>query len=210
VFHLLKKISISVLVIGLSSSVFAAKQLGKELQDYVNQLKTFEADFVQTQPDEARFITNTSIGHFKLDRPGNLTWDYFKPDEQKIVVDGKNLWVYDLDLDQVTVRPIADVKADLPISWLLYNEPIEDNFTIIESNNSSGVKWFNLTPKAATFFQSIEVGMKDGEMHEVWMYQSDDNITKVKFSNIQSNHVIPYQDFQFSMPDGADLVGEPL
>jgi len=190
-------------------NVQAKEKLGKELQDYVNQLKTFEADFVQTQPDEALFTTNTSVGHFKLNRPGQLTWEYFKPEEQKIVVDGPNLWVYDMDLDQVTVRPIEDLKAELPLSWLLYQEPIEQKFKIIESSNKSGTKWFNLTPKQATYFQSIEVGMKNGEMTDVWVYQGPENITKVKFDNIESNQVIPYQNFQFQVPEGADLVGTP-
>ncbi|MDX1352914.1 MAG: outer membrane lipoprotein chaperone LolA [Thiomicrorhabdus sp.] len=182
---------------------------GKDLQDYVNQLQTFKADFVQTQPDEAVFTLNKSTGHFELNRPGQLTWQYFQPDEQKIVVDGVNLWVHDLDLDQVTVRPINDVKAELPLSWLLYKEPIQDKFTIIESGDKSGLRWFNLTPKQATYFQSIEVGMKDGEMVEVWMYQGPDNITKVKFTNIQSNLVIPYKHFQFQLPEGVDLIGTP-
>jgi len=209
------KASISVLIISssllFSSQVFAKKDnLGADLQNYVNQLQTFKADFVQTQPDEEVFSTNTSIGHFELNRPGQLVWEYAKPNEQKIVVDGKNLWVYDEDLDQVTVRPIDDVKAELPLSWLLYKEPIQSKFMIIESGDKSGTKWFNLTPKQPTYFQSIEVGMKDGEMTQVWMYQSADNITKVSFSNIQSNQVIPYKTFQFKLPEGADLVGEPL
>ena len=138
-----------------------------------------------------------------------MTWEYFKPEEQKIVVDGPNLWVYDMDLDQVTVRPIEDLKAELPLSWLLYQEPIEQKFKIIESPNKSGTKWFNLTPKQATYFQSIEVGMKNGEMTDVWVYQGPENITKVKFDNIESNQVIPYQNFQFQVPEGADLVGTP-
>ena len=193
----------------ISTQANGKEKPGKDLQDYVNQLQTFKADFVQTQPDEALFTLNKSTGHFELNRPGQLTWQYFQPEEQKIVVDGTNLWVYDLDLDQVTVRPINDVKAELPLSWLLYKEPIQDKFTIIESGDKSGLRWFNLTPKQATYFQSIEVGMKDGEMVEVWMYQSSDNITKVKFTNIQSNQVIPYTHFQFQLPEGADLVGTP-
>lgn len=201
---------IFILLCLLPLSIQAEQNLGKQLQDYVNQLKTFKADFVQTQPDEATFSTNTSIGHFELNRPGQLTWEYFKPEEQRIVVDGLNLWVYDMDLDQVTVRPIDDVKAELPLSWLLYQEPIQDKFDIIESGNENGMKWFNLTPKQATYFQSIEVGMRDGEMQEVWMYQSADNITKVRFSNIESNLVIPYKNFQFQLPEGADLIGTPL
>lgn len=201
------------LVVLIASLLFAnqatASGKGEALQDYVNQLQTFKADFVQTQPDEAVFALNTSTGHFELNRPGQLVWEYFQPEEQKIVVDGPNLWVHDLDLDQVTVRPIDDVKAELPLSWLLYREPIQSKFMIIESGDKNGLHWFNLTPKQATYFQSIEVGMKDGEMVEVWMYQSSDNITKVRFTNIQSNLVIPYKTFQFQVPEGADLVGTP-
>ena len=197
----------------MTSLLFAnqvmANNTGQALQDYVNQLQTFKADFVQTQPDEAVFALNTSTGHFELNRPGQLVWEYFQPEEQKIVVDGPNLWVHDMDLDQVTVRPIDDVKAELPLSWLLYREPIQSKFMIIESGDKNGLHWFNLTPKQATYFQSIEVGMKDGEMVEVWMYQSSDNITKVRFTNIQSNLVIPYKTFQFQVPEGADLVGTP-
>lgn len=192
-----------------SNQILAKDKPGQALQDYVNQLQTFKADFVQTQPDEALFTLNKSTGHFELSRPGQLTWQYFQPEEQKIVVDGKNLWVYDMDLEQVTVRPIDDVRAELPLSWLLYKEPIEDKFTIIESGDKNGLRWFNLAPKQATYFQSIEVAMKDGEMVEVWMYQSADNITKVKFANILSNQVIPYKNFQFQLPEGADLVGTP-
>jgi len=197
----------------MTSLLFAnqvmANNTGQALQDYVNQLQNFKADFVQTQPDETVFSLNTSTGHFELNRPGQLVWEYYQPEEQKIVVDGPNLWVHDLDLDQVTVRPIDDVKAELPLSWLLYKEPIQSKFNIIESGDQSGMHWFNLTPKQATYFQSIEVGMKDGEMVEVWMYQSADNVTKVRFTNIQSNLVIPYKTFQFQVPEGADLVGTP-
>lgn len=192
-----------------TSAVFSAENVVTELQRYVNQLKTYEAQFIQTQPDESLFSLNTSTGYFKLDRPGKLIWEYYTPEEQKIVVDGENLWVYDMDLDQVTVRPIEDVKAELPLSWLLYQEPIEDKFSIIKSNTVDGLTWYNLTPKQATYFQSIEVAIRDGEMQQVWMYQAADNITKVRFNKIKSNQVIPYQQFNFKLPEGADLIGTP-
>lgn len=201
----------NMLVLGMLpfSNVSAASNVGTELQKYVNNLKTYEAKFVQTQPDDTLFTLNTSTGYFKLDRPGKLLWQYYSPEEQKIVVDGPNLWVYDTDLDQVTVRPIDDVKAELPLSWLLYKEPIEDKFTIIENKTANGMTWFNLAPKQATYFQSIEVGIKNGEMQEVWMYQDADNVTKVRFTSIKSNQVIPLQNFNFQLPEGADLIGTP-
>ncbi len=192
-------------LLGLSSNAFAESAL----QTYVNNLKTFSADFVQIQPDEALFEENRSTGHFELNRPGKLVWEYFKPEPQRIVVDGVNLWVFDKDLDQVTVRPIADIKGDIPLSWLLFSEQIESKFTIIDVGMRAGKHWYNLTPIKGTYFQSIEVGMRDGEMAEVWMYQSIDNIIKVTFKNIKSNTVIPSKAFQFDLPKGVDLIGQP-
>lgn len=180
------------------------------LQAYVNNLKTFSADFEQIQPDETVFAINKSAGHFQLNRPGQLVWQYTTPTPQKIVIDGVNLWVFDEDLDQVTVRPIEDIKGDIPLSWILYSENIEDKFTILDAGHRNGMDWYNLTPKNSTYFQSIEVGMKEGEMAEVWMYQTADNITKVRFYNIESNLVIPLKNFQFHVPEGVDLVGEAL
>jgi outer membrane lipoprotein carrier protein len=180
------------------------------LQEYVNNLKTFSADFEQIQPDESVYALNKAEGSFQLNRPGQLVWKYDTPIPQKIVIDGVNLWVFDEDLDQVTVRPIEDIKGDIPLSWILYDENIEDKFTILDAGHRNGMDWYNLVPKRATYFQSIEVGMKAGEMSEVWMYQSADNITKVHFYNIESNHVIPLKNFQFNVPEGVDLVGEAL
>mgnify|MGYP000178643112 CR=1 FL=1 len=193
------------LLLSLSNSVYAENSL----QTYVNNLKTFSADFEQIQPDEALFELNKSFGHFELNRPGQLVWEYLKPEPQKIVVDGANLWVFDKDLDQVTVRPVADIKGDIPLSWLLYSEQIESKFNIIDGGERAGQHWYNLTPKKATYFQSIEVGMLNGEMVEVWMYQGPDNVIKVRFKNIESNLVIPLEAFQFQLPEGIDLIGEP-
>ncbi len=195
---------------GLMGAMLAQAQVST-LQTYVNHLKTFSAKFEQIQPDETVFALHKSTGYFKLKRPGQLVWKYDSPNPQKIVIDGVNLWVFDEDLDQVTVRPVDDIKSDIPLSWILYDdEPIESKFNIIEVGDRNGLTWYNLTPKKSTYFQSIEIGMKEGEMTEVWMYQTADNITKVRFYNIESNHVIPLETFRFQPPEGVDLVGEAL
>lgn len=203
-----KSIGLSVLVSGLMlwGSVALAQS---ELQSYVNQLKTFTATFEQIQPDEERFQLNQSSGYFQLQRPGKLVWHYEKPESQKIVVDGVNLWVQDDDLEQVSVRPIDDVRSEIPLSWLLYDEPIEERFTIIESGSKESMHWFNLKPKQATYFQSIEIGLKDGQMREVWMYQGPDNVTKVRFANIQSNQALNPEVFVYRIPGHFDLIGQP-
>ncbi len=178
------------------------------LQNYVNQLQTFSAQFEQVQPDEERFTLNEAKGYFKLQRPGQMLWVYQQPDSQKIVVDGVNLWVQDDDLEQISVRPINDIRAEIPLSWLLYDERIEKRFHILQAGERRGMQWYNLAPKEATYFQSIEIGMADGQMREVWMYQSADNITKVRFINIKENQPLSPSEFRVTVPENYDLVGQ--
>ncbi len=192
-----------------SAQAASQAELVKPLQDYVDNLKTFSADFVQVQPDESTFAMNESKGHFDLKRPGKLYWHYETPEPQTIVMDGVNLWVYDEDLDQVTVQPVSDVKKDIPLGWLLFDEPIAKKFDIIYSKESDGVEWFNLSPKETTYFQSLDVGLKAGHMVSVVMYQSADNVTKVTFHHIQENHLLTDSYFQFVPPLGVDLIGTP-
>lgn len=197
-------------VIAAGFGLFLSGQAWAEpvLQTYVNQLKTFSANFEQIQPDEERFQVNRSSGYFILQRPGKLVWHYLTPEPQKIVVDGVNLWVQDDDLEQISVRPINDIKAEIPLSWLLYDEPIESRFDILDAGQRKGMQWFNLQPKEATYFQSIEIGMADGKMKEVWMYQSSDNITKVRFVDIEENQPVSPSEFLVTVPKNYDLVGQ--
>lgn len=204
----IRRFSKSLLFAGFGTLLSSQVLADNALQTYVNQLTTFSANFEQIQPDEALFSANRASGYFKLQRPGKLLWVYQEPEPQKIVVDGANLWVQDDDLEQVSVRPIRDVKADIPLSWLLYDEKIESRFKIIKSGSASGMQWFNLTPKQATYFQSIEIGLDKGQMKEVWMYQSADNITKVRFKDIQENQAIAPAEFRMGVPENFDLVGQ--
>lgn len=177
------------------------------LQTMLNQLKTYSADFVQERPEEHFFRVQRASGTFDLKRPGKMRWDYHRPDEQQIVIDGTHLWVYDVDLAQVSVRPVADIQSDIPLAWILFNDAIENTYRVIPAGERGGLQWVNLRPRQATFFQSVEIGLKDGVMHEVWMYQSSDNITKVKFTNIRVNEPISERAFQFVPPMGTDVVG---
>lgn len=179
------------------------------LQTFVNGLKTFSAQFQQVTPESDLFQSPKKIGNFELNRPGQLVWEYTQPAGQKILVDGKNLWVYEKDLDQLTVRPLEEIQADLPLSWLLFKENIEDKFDILAAGERKGASWYNLLPKEATYFQSIEVALQDGKMVEVWMYEGPDNITKVTFSNIQVNHDLPAGTFKLLVPNGTDVIGQP-
>lgn len=196
----------------LIASVFALQVGGleakaKELQDFLDQLKTFSADFVQTKEEEEFFRVDTSKGTFDLARPGLMRWDYNTPDEQHIIVDGERVWVHDVPLKQASAYSLQDIGQEIPLAWLLFDTPIAETYKIIPAGGRAGMVWYNLQPKARTFFQSIEIGVRKGVMQEVWLYQDRDNITKVKFENIQINQPIPTRAFEFYVPQGVDLIG---
>lgn len=192
----------------ISSAPGLVLAASSSLQLMIDQLQTYSAEFVQERPEEHFFRVERATGTFDLTRPGKMRWDYHTPDEQQIVVDGKHVWVYDIDLAQVSVRPVADIQADIPLAWLLFNEPIEKSYQIIPAGSRDGLTWFNLRPRGNTFFQSIEIGLKDGVMYAVWMYQTSDNITKVRFNNVRVNERIPSRAFEFTPPQGTDVVGQ--
>lgn len=208
--QLLTWTALLVLTLGSWQAQAAEKSKIETLHHFLANLHTFKANFVQTQPDEALFQLNKSTGYVELSRPGKLVWVYKKPDHQEIISDSMNLWVFDPDIDQVTVRPLSSVQTDFPLRWLLYNDTIESNFNILPETVKDGVSWYNLTPKDSTFFQSLEVAIKGDKLVQIWMYQSMDNVTKVKFTDIQQNMPIASSRFDFKPPEGVDVIGQQV
>ncbi len=194
----------------ISTGLFAADANINTLRDFVKNFTTFSASFVQTQPDESTFSANESKGYMGIERPGKLYWVYQTPEPQEIVTDGVDLWIYESELDQATVRPLASVENDFPMRWLLYNEPVEKNFDVITGQEYGGISWFNLIPKDNTFFQSLEVAIKGNELVQIWMYQGQDNVTKVIFHNSQTDTDIADSKFNFVPKKGIDVIGTPL
>lgn len=184
------------------------------LRQFASSLRTFQADFVQEEPqdDESElFGLNLRTGRMALQRPGHLYWHYDEAGEgpQTLVVDGRALWIWDPDLEQVTVQPVEKVIRDVPLNWLLYDIPLESKFTIIPRGQGGGLHWFALKPKENTLFQEMEVGLSDqGVLTRIRLYQSHDRVIRVRFSNVRMNQPVPAHLFLFTPPQGADVVGE--
>ncbi len=204
----LRKLFLTACIWAMSLPAMSAKADLADLTQFVNNLQTFRANFEQVQPDETLFQKNRANGYFVLQRPGHLRWVYEAPEPQQIVSDGVNVWVYDEELDQVTVQSLNRVEADFPLSWLLYREPLSERFNILAGEKKAGVSWYNLQPKQGTFFQSLEVAIKGGQLVQIWMYQNADNVTKVAFNNIAQNEPVQPEQFQFTPPKGVDVIGQ--
>ncbi len=207
---MLNKILLVALLITYSNFSFANERADiATLKSFIANFSNFSADFKQTQPEKHIFTDSLSIGTVAMQRPGKLFWQYITPDEQQIISDGKNLWIYDVDIEQATVRPLVSVQDDFPMRWLLFNESITDHFNIIVEQKIDGVSWFNLNPKENTFFQSIDIAIKDDQLLHLWMYKGQNFITKVKFYNATTTP-IPASKFQFTPAKNVDLIGIPI
>ncbi|WP_294949817.1 outer-membrane lipoprotein carrier protein LolA [Sulfurivirga sp.] len=187
---------------------------GADLQQFANTLRTFEADFVQETPRAEDELMGVDIrsGHVVLERPGRLYWHYRNSrgqEPQTLVADGRAFWIYDPELEQVTVQPINQVIRDIPLNWLLYDVPVEMNFRVRPlGKGEAGLNWFALTPRRDTFFQSLEVGLDgDNVLRRIRFYQSHDRLTRIRFENVRVNQPVNEALFHFRVPKGVDVVG---
>ena len=188
--------------------VTTAKAEEHPLQQYVDGLTTFSANFEQVVPEDS-FTNNVSKGHFNLKRPGNLFWQYKQPAGHTIIVERGNLWVFDDELEQVTVRPVADVQRDIPLNWLLFDEPIKDRFDIKDLGMKGDKHWYSLTPTFTTYFIAVDVALQDGKMVAVSLFESMDKTTFITFTEIEQNTKLPETAFKIVIPENMDVIGQP-
>ncbi|CAH2777154.1 MAG: Outer membrane lipoprotein carrier protein LolA [uncultured Paraburkholderia sp.] len=147
--------------------------------------------------------TGTSSGTFTFARPGKFIWQYEKPYAQLLQADGDKLYVYDKDLNQVTVRSLGASPAAI----LFGSNELDKNFTLRDAGVKAGIDWLELTPKAKdTQFQRVGIGFKDGNLEAMELHDVFGNVTLLTFSNIQKNPPLPADAFKFTVPKGADMI----
>jgi outer membrane lipoprotein carrier protein len=190
----------------------------EQLKAFVAQVHAARGDFVQKEikaPSKAQaangeaqpIVSGTSSGTFVFARPGKFIWTYEKPYEQVLQADGENLYVYDKDLNQVTIRKLGGALGASPAAILFGSNDLEQNFTLRDAGVKGGIDWLELTPKAHdTQFQSIGIGFRDGNLEAMELHDVFGNVTLLTFSNMQKNPELKAGAFQFTVPKGADVI----
>jgi len=172
------------------------------------------ADFTQvvTTPgkDGQAARQKTSSGSFEFQRPGRFRFVYKKPFEQTIVADGTSLWFYDVDLNQVTQRPQAQVLGSTPAA-LLASAPdlqaLRADFTLESAPELEGLQWVQATPKARDGqLQSVRVGLRGEQLAVLEILDGFGQRSSIRFDNLQANPQLPAATFQFKPPAGADVL----
>ena len=172
------------------------------------------ADFTQivTAPpkDGQAQRPKQSSGSFAFQRPGRFKFVYQKPFEQTIVADGQTLWLYDVDLNQVTQRAQAQALGSTPAA-LLASAPdlqaLRADFTLESAPAQDGLEWVQAVPKAKEGqLQNVRVGFRDGQLAVLEILDSFGQRSTLRFAKLQANPQLPAATFQFKPPAGADVL----
>lgn len=181
----------------------------ERLKAFIAGARTAEADFTQTVADRNNRVTQQARGKMAFARPGKFRWDYRAPYEQVIVGDGAKLWLYDADLDQVTVKPLGEVIAGTPAALLAGDDAIEKYFSLKDAGESGGLEWLEATPKSRdTSFDRIRMGFKGDVLVQMELFDTFGQRTTLKLANFSRNPRIASSRFVFTPPKGADVIGE--
>ncbi len=185
-----------------ASSVDALKAL-------LEQTTTARARFAQMILDKNLKMLQQATGTMQFSRPGKFRWEYDKPYEQVIVGDGSRLWIYDKDLNQVTVRRLDRALGSSPAALLAGSNEIEKNYALVSLGSQEGLEWLEAVPKAQdTAFEKIRLGFGKSGLEAMELRDQFGQITVIKFSTIERNTRLPPDLFSFTPPKGADVISE--
>jgi outer membrane lipoprotein carrier protein len=200
------------LILGLLVSTQVLADGVSALQDFYRSTNSMRATFHQEVKDGQGNMVQKVEGKMQLDRPNKFRWDYNKPYEQQIISDGKEVFLLDVELEQVTIRTLNQTLGMTPAALLAGGEGVEENFILKNVGRQpygSSIDWVQALPKVEdSGFESIYIGFKGGELRHMKMVDSFSHITTIAFNNVERNPTLATETFSFQIPEGIDVVGE--
>lgn len=179
------------------------------LRDFFNNTNTMRAQFSQVVIDKQGRKEQEVEGTMQLQRPNKFRWDYKKPYEQQIVSDGKQVFLFDTELQQVTIRELSKTLGSSPAAMLAGGENVEKSFTLKNATRKDGLMWVLALPKdKESGFERVLLGFKADKLRKMELYDSFNHITHITFNEVERNPVLQDSTFLFTPPKGVDVVGE--
>ena len=201
--------------LGVTFFASAANASGLDsLEAFVKTAKTGRAEFTQVVTAPAKegqtARSKNSSGTFEFSRPNRFKFIYRKPFEQTIVADGQTLWLYDVDLNQVTSRKQSAVLASSPAALIASAADIkalQADFRLSAAPDKDGLEWVLAAPKAKEgMLQAVRVGFKGSDLAVLEIVDSFGQRSVMSFANLRINTALESATFQFKPPAGADLI----
>ncbi len=178
------------------------------LENFLEKTQTFEANFQQTLRAHDGEVLQQTEGEFYLNRPAKFRWNYKTPYEQIIVSDGERIWIYDVDLQQVTVQKQTAGLPATPMALLEDSSKLHKNFHVLPLDEHDGVYRLRLQSKTKEAdFGEIVIGLDDKGLRFMQLHDQFEQVTDIVFSDINTNKKLAKEIFEFIPPEGVDVFG---
>jgi outer membrane lipoprotein carrier protein len=176
------------------------------LRDFAQNVKSGRAAFTQTVTSVDGAKKKDSSGQFEFVRPNRFRFSYAKPFEQQIVADGQKVWLYDVDLNQVTVRPMTQAIGATPAA-LLAGGTLDKEFDLKALPASDGFEWVQAAPRVKDGpIQSLRVGFKGSVLAALEIVDAFGQRSMLRFTSLEQNVKLADDVFRFTPPKGADVI----
>jgi len=181
----------------------------QKVEGFLQGLQSLQAQFKQTLTDRNGLTVEEATGTLAIRRPDRFRWDYREPNEQVIVADGARIWLYDADLEQVTVRKLDDTLSATPAMLLSGQGNLQDNFSVTQSAQEGGIFWVRMQPKRDdTDFKWVRLGFEGSSLRFMQLADKLGQTTNLEFSQLERNPALDPSRFNFIVPPGADVIGD--
>lgn len=187
----------------------------KDLENFLASTRTGSTSFTQTVTAPARAgqaapRVKTSGGRFEFQRPDRFRFEYSRPFEQTIVADGKTLWLFDRDLNQVTQKPQAQALGSAPAALVTSSASLAklaEVFELSDEPDAQGLSWAKAVPRQADgTLRSMRVGFAGGQLAVLEMEDSFGQRSTLTFEGFKANPAFEAGHFNFKPPPGADVL----
>ena len=197
------------ILLGLLFAAAAQASSIDRFKSFVRTTQSARGNFEQKVHDRAGTLVQESKGSFVFLRPGRFRWVYSKPVDQLIVGDGERVWIYDRDLNQVTVRKMSKALGSTPAALLAGSSDIEAAFELSDAGERDGLEWLEAKPREREAgFERIRMGFDVSGVRAMELTDHFGQITVLRFSDLVRNPKVDAAEFRFEPPKGADVLGE--
>lgn len=200
-----------VVALGLVLSSFVyAQSATQQLHDFVKQVQSASGLFSQSTQDAQGQARPTQTGEFAFKRPGKFKWSVLQPYEQLVLSDGKQLYQYDPDLNQLTQRGVDQAIGASPAAILFGSGRLEDSFDLVDRSDEGDLQWLRATPKAKDAgFVYVDIAFKNTLPVRLILLDTFDQKTIIDLTELQTTLNVSDDVFRFTAPEGVDVVTLP-
>ncbi|MEO8467519.1 MAG: outer membrane lipoprotein chaperone LolA [Gammaproteobacteria bacterium] len=178
------------------------------LETFLSDVHTLTAGFKQELWTADHRLLQTETGTLSLRRPNRFRWIYAQPTQLTIVADAKKLWIYDVELAQVTVAPLDSTAESTPAMLLSGDRNVRDGFDVVQAYKADGLDWIKLAPKkGGTDFSSISIGFNGKAPQRLELVDGLNQVTRIELENLVINPDVADSTFEFKPPAGVDVIG---